>query len=201
MALPDMGLVVPAFLGRFELELLQRDASTIVAVDDAYAIRWFNPGWEAFARANGGAAIRSRFGLGTSYLDGIAGPLRSFFRAAFDNSMLTSEPFELDYECSAPEVFRQSHLLALPVIGEGLLLVHSVVVERPHAHDEHPSLESVYRLPTGVIVQCANCRRVKRRDGSSWDWVPAWVAALPPSTSHGICASCRGLYWGALKQR
>lgn len=195
------GLALPAFLGRFDLERLAKDASTIVAIDERYATQWLNPGWEIFARENHGEAIPMRFGLGTCYLDGISGPLRGFYQAAFENALLTGEPFELDYECSSPQVFRRSHMLVLPVSGEGLLLVHSLVVERPHDRAEQPSLEEAYRLANGMILQCANCRRVRRKDGSSWDWVPAWIAATPPRTSHGICACCRGFYWGGWKQR
>lgn len=189
--------VPPAFLDSFDLDLLAKDESTLVALDEHYVIRWFNPGWEVFARKNRGEAIPIRFGRGACYLEGIVGPLQGFFRAAFDNALLTGEPFELDYECSSERVFRHSHMLAMPIGREGLLLVHGIIIERPHDRAAYPSLEDAYRLPSGMIVQCANCRRVRRKDGSSWDWIPEWIAAMPPRTSHGICGCCRGFYWGS----
>jgi hypothetical protein len=191
----------PAFLNARELMRLAGDASTLIALDPHYSIQWVNPAWERFARDNGGAATLQRFAIGTSYLEGIGGPLRDYYRSAFDNALLTGEPFYLDYECSSSDVFRRFHMLALPVGGEGLLVTHSQIVERPHDREGHEALERAYRFPSGMVVQCANCRRVRRSDGSSWDWVPAWVTATPEVTSHGICASCRGYYWGAWKNR
>lgn len=191
---------VPAFLRNFELTRLARDTSTVIALGSDYRIQWVNPGWERFAGENGGDAIRRRFGVGASYLGGIGGPLRHYYQGAFDNALLTGEPFELDYECSSADVFRRFRMLTLPIGGEGLLVVHSGVVEHPHGREGCEALEDAYRLPGGILVQCANCRRSRRRDGS-WDWVPQWVTVVPPQTSHGLCASCRGFYWAAPSAR
>lgn len=191
----------PALLSSLELTQLERETSSLIALDSNYAIQWVNPSWERFARENSGEAIPRRFGIGTSYLDGIEGPLRHYYRSAFENALLTGEAFELDYECSSADVFRRFHMLALPLGREGLLVAHSRIVEQPHDREAHEALEQAYRLPAGMIVQCANCRRVRRKDGSSWDWVPAWVTVVPPQTSHGVCASCRGFYWGTWNPR
>lgn len=192
---------MPTFLRKFELARLARDTSTVVALDDEYRIQWVNPSWERFARENSGDAIGRRFGVGASYLGGIGGPLRLYYQAAFDNALLTGEPFELDYECSSADRFRRFHMLALPVGREGLVVAHSGMVEHPHGGDACEALELAYRLPAGIIVQCANCRRVRRTDGASWDWVPAWVTVIPPQTSHGLCASCRAFYLGVSTTR
>jgi hypothetical protein len=191
----------PGFLDKLALPTLARDASSLIALDANYAIQWVNPGWERFARENGGTALLPRFGIGTSYLSGIGGPLRDYYRSAFDNALLTAEPIELDYECSSADVYRRFHMIALPLDREGLLVAHSGIVERPHDREGHEALERVYRFPAGMIVQCANCRRVRRNDGSCWDWVPSWVTVVPETTSFGICAPCRGYYWGAPKKR
>ena len=193
----ESALGLPSYLARFDLERLSRETASIVALDCAYLIRWVNTGWEQFARENEGDAVLARWVPGASYLDGIQGPLRGLLQAAFENAQLVGEPFELEYECSSPDRFRACQLRALPFREEGLLLSHSILVEAPHERVACAALEASYRDPTsGLLVQCANCRRVRRLDARAWDWVPAWVEQIPDATSHGICAACRGFYWG-----
>lgn len=201
--LPD-GPAVPRFLrAAFEgdsLVELVESTSTLVALDPAGCILWVNRAWSQFARANDGEPVLSRFGPGTSYFDGIAGPLRGFYEGALQNALVTGEPFDQDYECSSPDVLRLHHLRALPFGDEGLLLEHSVKVERPHAAGEAlPGAGADHVDAHGLIHQCSNCRRVRRvrrADGRAWDWIPALVALPPANASHCICATCVGYYWG-----
>jgi hypothetical protein len=63
-----------------------------------------------------------------------------------------------------------------------------------------PSLEGLYRDEHGLIKRCSNCRRICRpgpdEEGRpTWDWVPAYVAQMPPKTSHGTCALCAQFYY------
>jgi hypothetical protein len=187
---------LPEFLaGAFDADALVRDGSTIVVLDPDGKILWTNPAWERFARENGGHDLE-RF---ASYYAGIGPVLRGFYESAFANALLTGAVYVQEYECSSPDVFRKFHLQAMPVAGKGLLLTHSLLVERPHEHQQAPAAAAPpdrYRGANGIVVQCSNCRRVRRAGEEVWDWVRDWVAASPPNTSHGICAPCLGFYWG-----
>jgi len=192
---------LPPLLAGFDAKRLSEDPSTLVALDEDNVIVWVNSGWERFARENGGECVLARFGPGASYLSGIDPLLRGFFKTAFGNALVTGDRFELDYECSSTRSYRQFHMAALPLGGRGLLLVHSRLVEDALQREASRLASAAYRGSTGSVVQCANCRRVRRADGSAWDWVPAWVERSPEQASHGICPSCRGYYWGAHRSR
>ncbi len=187
----------PKLLAGIDVERLAVDPSIIVALDRDADIVWVNDAWLRFARENRGESILERFGPGASYLSAIEPKLRGFFQTAFENVLMTGEPFELDYECSSADTFRLFHMLVVPIGRAGLLIVHSRLVERPQHRWAEPENDPVYRQPNGIIVQCANCRRVRRADRTGWDWVPAYVDEVPNRTSHGICSFCRAYYWGA----
>ncbi len=184
-----------AVLGDLDRPLLDEDPSVIVALDPAWTILWTNAAWGRFAAENEGAEIARRFGPGASYLAGVSGELRDYYERAFRRAFTTGEPFVQDYECSSPGVYRRVRMRALP-LGDGLLLEHARLVEHPHDAPPSPAIEARYRSAHGLVSQCSNCRRVRRVDDGSWDWVPAWVARPPHATSHGICPSCFGFYWG-----
>jgi hypothetical protein len=186
----------PVLATVFGVGALERNPSTIVAIDPGGTILWTNSAWARFARDNGGAAMLERFGPGSSYFEGISGPLREHFEQAFQRAFRASAIFEQDYECSSPDVFRLMHLRALPIAGGALLLEHSLVTECAHTRTCMEELDVRYRGDHGIVVQCSNCRRVRRADGSAWDWVRPWVAASPPETSHGICTTCVDYYYG-----
>jgi hypothetical protein len=191
----------PEFLAAFDRAALERQRGAVVALDPELVMVWANPAWARFADDNGAPDLTRRFPLGASYLDGIGEALRWFYDRSFRSTLTTKQPFEQDYECSSPEIERRFRLRALPIDGRGLLVEHTLVVERPH---DPPSivLEGVsYRDDDGLCHQCSNCRRVRRSDDSAWDWIPAWVATSPESTSHGICPPCLGYYWGAPRGR
>ena len=85
-----------------------------------------------------------------------------------------------------PLVQRQAH-------ARGLLAIHSIVWMKPHAASTEP--ESAYRDANGMLLQCADCRRTRRPDGSAWDVVPAFISAsFVPNTSHGLCPTCAPRY-------
>jgi hypothetical protein len=180
----------------FSVEALETDGSTVVVIDREYAIRWVNSAWHRFAFDNDGSDIPERYGHGSSYLDGIAPPLRGFYETAFAAAMAKKGVFEHTYECSSPAVFRLFLVRALPCGPEGLLLEHSRVVERPHGGVPSELPPASYARADGTILQCGNCRRVRRAQGDSWDWVPEWTKAPPRHTSHGLCAPCSAFYWG-----
>lgn len=188
---------IPSFLrAMFKGTSLAAATSTLVAIAPTGIILWTNAAWTAFARANGGDEILTRFGVGRSYFDGISSPLRSFYEGAVENALLTGEPFEQEYHCSSPDNFRSLHLRILPFGADGALLEHSLIVERAHELPAGDALEATYRDEHGIMLQCSNCRRVRHADGNAWDWVREWVVAPAPRTSHGICKTCIVYYWG-----
>ena len=180
----------------YNLGELVSERSTIVALDDDSMIRWLNPAWTQFAQENGAPNLAARFGLGASYMDGVAEPLRSFFHSAFFNVLATGDAFTHTYECSSPTVKRVHRMHVVSLDGHGLLIEHSLVRQAPVDLKSAEPFEANYRDERGFVLQCSNCRRVRGRDGR-WDWVPAWVAEMPPDTSHGLCATCASRYFHA----
>jgi hypothetical protein len=193
---PAAAAAFPTFLANFDADALARDASTIVALDPAGIMLWMNDAWTRFARENGGDAVLARFGVGACYFDGIGPILRGYYEGAFANALLTSEPFVQEYECSSGEIFRLFFLRVLPIDARGFLVEHSLRVAQPHDRPPCEAIEARYRNARGFLVQCSNCRRMRRADGRTWEWVPAWAEHATPDTSHGLCHACAGFYWG-----
>lgn len=185
----------PEALARsFDIDALRGEDGVVVALDADGRITWVNDAWARFAVGNGGDGVLARHGLGTRYVDGIRGPLADYFARAFTLVRTSGEPWELEYECSSPETFRLHRMRVLPTAEAGLLVEHATVEERPHDRAPEPPLEAHYRDEAGLLVQCSNCRKV-RRVGDGWRWIPAWVAGPPdPPVSHALCAACAGLY-------
>ena len=188
--------LLPLVSGRFRIESLDRDTSSIVAIAPNGRIGWANRGWFDFARANGGRS--AAVGIGADYFAAIrGGDVRRAFEAAVSACLASGDPFELDYECSSATVYRAFHLRMLPLSGKALLLVHALTEVRPHDRTPEPPDEARYRDELGMIAQCSNCRRVRAPGDHSWHWVPAWLEAMPARVTHGLCPVCRGFYWPA----
>lgn len=169
-------------------------ASPAVLLDDRLRIRWANRAWSRFATENGGTP--ATWALGERYLDAISSPLRSWYARALGDALLGKTPWHHDYECPSPELARRFRLTAYPLRpagGEGLLLVHTPIVERPHEGGGEPIAR--YRDAHGLVHVCMHCRRTRRLDESGWDWVPDSLHA--PQVSHGICGPCCAYYFGA----
>jgi hypothetical protein len=199
---PDESRPIPLVLAAaFDVEDLLRESSTIVLIEPTGTITWMNPAWFRFARANGGHGVIERFDVGSSYFDGISPPLRGFYESVVSNAHCTQEVFEQEYECSSPDRQRLIRMRALPLRSSGLLLEHTVARDVAHEAASAEPLESQYRDDRGLVLQCSNCRRVRRSDGATWDWVRPWVAAPLSNTTHGLCRTCLDFYWGVRLRR
>jgi hypothetical protein len=177
----------------FDLAALDAEGSTLALVNKMGLILWVNAAWHAFGAANGAKAAAIAPGVG--YFEAVQGELRSWALGAATRSMASEGVFESDYECSSPTEKRTFRMRMLPLPGGGLLIEHSLRLEAPHASvGAAPDLAN-YRNDGGLIVMCANCRKVRRSDKSAWDWVPAWVAAQPERVSHGLCFVCLEFYY------
>ncbi len=177
-----------------EADLDHAEASVAV-IDPGGAILWVNRFWQRFANDNGGHPWRPGI---ASYFDGITPPLRDYYRSLFANVLATGEAFDHEYECSSPDQARHFHLRVLPIETRALVLEHSLVATHSHGAGGAESVLAIdYANAAGTILQCSNCRRLRRPGTLAWDWVPSLVAQAHPSVSHGICPSCVGFYWGS----
>ncbi len=127
-------------------------------------------------------------------------PLKPFFNDGFRTAIGSHKIWEHDYECSSPEIFRIFHMAAYQdPEGDGLVVVNSIRVERPHDNRERDVCfpdKKIYEDDSGFVAMCCNCRRTNRPGrGNVWDWVPAYVNRPPLNTSHGICSVCLNLYY------
>ncbi|HET9622940.1 MAG TPA: PAS domain-containing protein [Kofleriaceae bacterium] len=183
---------MPDFLvDLYRPEALDNVGSTLAAVDARGTILWVNQAWHQFARDNGGQVDGCR-----SYLDGMAEPLRSVYREILETVLATGEVFEQDYECSSATTIRRFRLRVLPFPPAGLLLEHTPVASHPAPIGE-PAIEALYLDENGYILQCSNCRRIRRPalPTESWVWIRDWVAHLHPRMTHGLCTACAGYYY------
>lgn len=172
--------------------LLQTAEVTYIVSDELRIIRT-NRAWAEFADANGGERIAIDWGRGASLLDAIPAPLRPFYRDGFERAFVTQKRWEHDYECSSPDVFRRYRMLVYP-FGGTFIVTHSLLLACPHEDAPHPPAERY--ASNGVITMCSHCRRVRRgSDSKAWDWVPAYVTAMPPNVSHGLCPACNSYYY------
>lgn len=198
-----LGKCSPGFrrlLEPFSFEEIERDEGTVYGMRPDFRLAYFNPAWVRFARANGGdPAIVSESYLGTSLLDVTPEVLRPFYRLKYLSCLhqtgKQSRPIQHRYECSSAELYRDFVMTLYPLReAQGLLVVNSKVVERPHRLAERspePPVEESYADGNGIIHQCTHCRRVRHlQKRERWDWVPAWVEGFPPEVSHTLCPFC-----------
>lgn len=187
-----------ALLVEFDRESLRNDSGTIYGLWPDFTLAYVNLGWMRFAALNGGEPkLTSQWTLGRCVLDAISEPLRPFFAANYKRCLQEERPLEHLYECSSSRLYRQFHMTTFPLgNAEGLLVVNSLRQEVAHTRIVCPPLDELYRNEHGIVAQCSHCRRVRRIGADQiWDWVPAWVADMPPNTSHGLCEPCIGFYY------
>jgi len=182
-------------LERYGLDAWERSENVTYAINREYQILYVNPAWFRFSRENGGEPCVSRhWSVGARLLDGIARPLVPYVRRLYSECIEACRPDGFDFECSGAHVYRRYRQSLYPVDPEILILVNSLIEERPFEAGERPPHEpdpGRYLQESGVIVQCCHCRRVERVGAAeAWDWVPAWVERSPAETSHGLCPIC-----------
>jgi len=191
---------------QFDEENLDDHPSSVFGFWPNFRLAYVNSAWSRFATENGGEpAISTRWGIGSCLTDAIAPPLRQYYARRLGRCLADGEPWDHVYECSSPDLFRKFHLIVYPLgEGRGGLAVNSLVVERPHDSSQRPAsspAKSSYADRHGIVHQCMHCRRTRNeQQGFRWDWVPAWVAQCPPSTSHGLCPTCVDFHYPELKE-
>lgn len=174
---------------------LEAEVASAYLVSATFDVTYTNAGWTRFAVANGCPGLASIQQHRWNILEVTDEPLRPFYQAAFSRVLAGGEPWTHVYECSSANVFRAfvMRVHALPE-GSGLMFTNGVLVERPHTPTgqvARPQDGESYISGDGLITQCSHCRRVRRVDSKgAWDWVPAWVEALPYNVSHSLCPPC-----------
>jgi hypothetical protein len=164
--------------------------NTSYLLSNGLQIARVNTGWTKFALENGGKDLLARWGRGSSILDAIPGALRGLYQDGFLRALATGKQWEHDYECSSPGVYREFRMYAFPVESTFLAVTHALRIERPHDRAVSPADDAAY-TSDGIIRMCSYCRRVHAVEGRDrWDWVPAYVSAMPANVSHGLCPPC-----------
>jgi hypothetical protein len=169
-------------------------------------LAYFNIAWFSFAKDNGGEpAISDEWGLGRSLYDSIPPNIQAYYQTLFKSVIESGQkkrrsPISHEYECSSASVYRRFAMLLYPLAaGKGLLVVNSLLCERPHDPGERPPNQpeiQIYADANDMIHQCVHCRRVEnQRVSGRWDWVPAWVEHIPPNGSHTLCNFCFNKYY------
>lgn len=133
-----------------------------------------------------------------SVLDRVAEPLRDFYRSGFSGVRETGKPWSHRYECSIALIYRKmSARVDLAPHRDAFVVVHSTVIEAPFRGASAKTLDPrSYANDRGLIVQCANCRRVQRgKNRGVWDWLPQVFSLAPGNLSHGLCSTCETLYY------
>jgi hypothetical protein len=185
----------------YDLEHLDRQDAAAFGMWSDLTLAYHNDAWDRFAAENNGQpGIAEHWGLGSVVTDAISEPLRSFYLKGYRRCLETGEPWEHCYQCSSATTYREFRARTCPLgDAEGLLSVHSLVVERPHDpvdRPPQPAEEDVYLDGDGFLRQCCHCRRMRRSsDHHQWDWVPQWVERQPQNTSHTICPICLACYY------
>jgi hypothetical protein len=181
-----------------EFPSLSTEPAVCFVLDEKLRIVYCNPAWDLFARRNGAPDLCAARMLGIPVLDCSSGHIQEYYRSLYQDVLAGAPPASHDFHCSSPEMER---LMRMKVHGlrtaPAVLVVCSLRVERPHTLPAAQPIPSVYRNEHGFMVMCSNCRRT-RRAGSSpeiWDWVPEFVAEMPPDVSHGICKLCLEYYY------
>ncbi len=188
-------------LRRYSLPDLRAHSGTIYGLFSDLRLAYLNPAWFRFAAENGGEPrISEEWTLGRSILDSIPSPLRDFYERHFHECLRTATVWKHEYECSSAARYRRFHQIVYPLDdGTGLLVVNSLLVDRPHDPAErlpYAPDQRTYQDADGLICQCAHCRRVKHPgELERWDWIPEWVTGFPKATSHGFCPTCFRFYY------
>ena len=192
----------PTLVNRLE-KSLEKDPAVIYLLDRDLRIVYCNEAWDRFAAENGGRGLTRQLQLGRSIMDAVPSPLKPFFEEGYRTALSGTQPWEHCYECSSPTVYRNFRMMSsLNPTGEGLVVVNSLTVERPHDDRERgicfPN-ERVYVDSKNIVTMCCHCRRTRRsKQAPVWDWVPAYIEKPPGLVSHGICTPCMGLYYSQL---
>jgi hypothetical protein len=188
----------------FRLENLEVDSSIIYMLSPDLRIIYCNRAWDHFAAENGGVRLSRTETLGASVLNVIPEPLRPFYVSGFALARQQSQPWEHDYECSSPDLYRLFHMRVLPLANSYLMVENSLRIGHPHGAERPatPANSALHLGENGILTMCSHCRRTRRIGAAAapvWDWVPEYLANPPGRVSHGLCRNCRAFFYPQLR--
>lgn len=179
----------------FTPEALQESGNVTCLLEPGFRFAFCNPAWDSFALDNGGERWLAASVVGKSFFSVLPPVLTPFYLRAFDAAHSEEHPFEIDYDCSSPDVYREFRMQIFP-LAHGFAVVHSLRLEHPHALDPVPP-DPRHVAASGIITMCAHCRRTRRAaEPVVWDWVPDYLRSRPLAISHGLCPPCRQHFYG-----
>lgn len=191
----------------FMVPLLESDPAVIYGLEPDFRIFYCNPAWDRFAAKNGGRNVDSEAARGVSVLDVTPEALRSFYEDAYLTVQLQRKPWEHDFECSSPEMYRAFRMRVFPLRASALLVENSLLIERLHGADREAVAANAaqYVDENGILTMCCHCRRTRRlaseKPFETWDWVPEFIVNAPGSVSHGLCRMCYAYFYPRTKSR
>jgi hypothetical protein len=188
------------FRDRFSTEVLDamsRDRSVIIGVDADVRIGLLNDAWYQRARAYDAESSLASYDLGSGFLGAMTEEVRVEHVRFLDRVRQSGQPGQLDYDCNDEQHLRRFHLVAYPLSGGGLLMVHSTVFECGVDADPEEDFERRFENEHGLVLRCAYCGRYR----SNVD-VDLWERAGDPRrdqvgrVSHGMCYPCAAFLLG-----
>jgi ferredoxin len=191
-------------LSPLELEELETSREGVYGLWPDLTLAYVNPAWRGFVEHHEAAlALARHWRLGASVLEAVDPELRPFYDRILRASLAKGRRWSHDFDCSGRCKACRYRIEVRPLpAARGLLVVHSALIECPHAFA--PCCISVdaresYEDDTGLVVQCVYCRRVRSQaDPGRWDLVAEWVERTPEHASGGLCDTCAGLHFPGL---
>ena len=190
-------------LARFDLTRLELDPNAGYGVASDGRIVYLNPAWFHVAEQSHATRSLAGWGIGRNALEAF-GPLRQRYEALFAKARESGQPLQQLYSCRTGLQRRDFMMRVLPLGGD-FVLVHNTLIECTPETEASFNLSADYVSRDGLIVACANCRRVKHQGHAErWDWVPALlsdvarIAPLDRPVSHSVCEPCLGFYYPPL---
>lgn len=190
----------PAFaprLSRFDLPVIDASHDVAYGLTEELRVAYVNQAWASFAAANGASTFARQWPLGRSIVEAWPTPLRDYYLERFETCRSSQTPWSHEYECSSPTGFRLFHQTVYPLVEGGFFVVHALREEHRLDAPDHAPTRARFEDGHGIITMCSHCRRVRDVEGR-WRRVSAWVRAMPPRVSHGLCQPCFGFYFGDL---
>jgi hypothetical protein len=189
----------------FSIPQLESDPAVIYALEPDFRISYCNQAWDRFAAENGGRNLDRDAVRGVSVLDVTPEPLRTFYLNAYSSAQIQRQPWEHEFECSSPEMYRAFRMRVFPLRLSSLLVENSLLVERLHGADREAAEANAaqYVSENGILTMCCHCRRTRRiaseKPFETWDWVPDFLVNPPGAVSHGLCRMCYAYFYPRTK--
>lgn len=171
-------------------------------LDVAGAFLFVNEAWQKLPPEAGGPPPCGTSLVGTPFAAVLPeGPLRGACAAAVDDALASrgASPRMLAGEWNDASTARLVSTRIEPLVAGdgviGLVLQRAVVRERPveEVYAIEDRGDEAYRGPTGDVVRCACCLRVRDvAEPERWDFVPR-LTSVPDATS-ALCELCAELH-------